>query len=804
MKGTRRTIFILCVLALAGTAAAGRPEGVSPHPAAPEREYYAIEIDGTLCGYLEGTTTPFQQDGRALRKEEAVVTLKLSILGAGVDMTIRSVAHVDPAKEQIVFAGLDMLQGTTRMGFTAVITPPTARWTPTAGGSPKELQVPEDVILGSLGPHPYLYRDFVQKNLDRAEYAVLDLLRGEVQKSVVTRKSREKIEMAGAAFDTVVLEEVNQGTGLKTTQWLDAKRDRVLRITFLNRVIYRTDAAVKDRIQRADLNGTMFAKVNVAINDPLSLTYLKVRAVLDTAGEWVTAESLNVPGQKFEGTVKDNRVEGVFEITRAPYDGRDAPPFPPDVRSDPALARYLAPEKLIESEDPALVAKARELTAGAKDAWEAARRLTRWVADEIGYDIPGGASAKGTFTVRAGECGAHSRLLTALCRGAGIPARMVVGCMYTRLNGGSFGQHAWTEIHMGRAGWVSVDSTAHEIDGVDAGHIRLGQDATFMPKKMEILDHRCAAAAGPAGPAGPEAVPDRYGPYLGPYSDETEAAERAVFRVLYRNGGLALDIPARMVCELKEPSPEGIWFLKLTDRVGVRFERDAAGNVSGLRIFEIATLPRKAEAAVDPSGAPETYRPYVGDYKVPMGEAVVRVTASGDGLSLDIPRRGKVALADPDDRGRWHDRRGNGDHYAFVKDDSGTVSALVAFRGETIPRGTCAAHLVEITLRDAGIDKALERYRELKAAPPADCRFSEQSFNLLGYRLLGQGKTAAALAIFRLNAEAYPASANVYDSLGEAYLKAGDPAKARENYEKSLQLDPKNTNARKALDSLGQ
>ncbi len=41
----------------------------------------------------------------------------------------------------------------------------------------------------------------------------------------------------------------------------------------------------------------------------------------------------------------------------------------------------------------------------------------------------------------------------------------------------------------------------------------------------------------------------------------------------------------------------------------------------------------------------------------------------------------------------------------------------------------------------------------------------------------------------------FPASANARDSLGEAYMNAGDRARAIENYEKSLNLNPKNTNA---------
>ena len=48
----------------------------------------------------------------------------------------------------------------------------------------------------------------------------------------------------------------------------------------------------------------------------------------------------------------------------------------------------------------------------------------------------------------------------------------------------------------------------------------------------------------------------------------------------------------------------------------------------------------------------------------------------------------------------------------------------------------------------------------------------------------------------------YPKSANVYDSLGEAYMKAGRKELAIQNYEMSLELDPKNQNAIDTLKKL--
>jgi cytochrome c-type biogenesis protein CcmH/NrfG len=53
--------------------------------------------------------------------------------------------------------------------------------------------------------------------------------------------------------------------------------------------------------------------------------------------------------------------------------------------------------------------------------------------------------------------------------------------------------------------------------------------------------------------------------------------------------------------------------------------------------------------------------------------------------------------------------------------------------------------------------------------------------------------------VFALNAETFPQSGNVWDSLGEAYMKAGDLKKARQSYEKSLVLDPMSKNAKAAL-----
>lgn len=100
-----------------------------------------------------------------------------------------------------------------------------------------------------------------------------------------------------------------------------------------------------------------------------------------------------------------------------------------------------------------------------------------------------------------------------------------------------------------------------------------------------------------------------------------------------------------------------------------------------------------------------------------------------------------------------------------------------------------------------GTSAALRRYAEVKASGE-DAGVGESTLNMLGYTLLQDGQTQDAIAVFQRNVHEYPQSGNVYDSLGEAYLKAGQKDMAITNYQKSLQLDPKNQNAVEVLRKL--
>ena len=71
--------------------------------------------------------------------------------------------------------------------------------------------------------------------------------------------------------------------------------------------------------------------------------------------------------------------------------------------------------------------------------------------------------------------------------------------------------------------------------------------------------------------------------------------------------------------------------------------------------------------------------------------------------------------------------------------------------------------------------------------------------NAYTYELLRLNKIKEAIAIFELTVQSFPESFMLYNSLGEAYAKNGDKKLAIKSYEKSLQLNPNNNNAKKRI-----
>jgi CubicO group peptidase (beta-lactamase class C family) len=81
--------------------------------------------------------------------------------------------------------------------------------------------------------------------------------------------------------------------------------------------------------------------------------------------------------------------------------------------------------------------------------------------------------------------------------------------------------------------------------------------------------------------------------------------------------------------------------------------------------------------------------------------------------------------------------------------------------------------------------------------------YNDIHLNMFGYELMQSGELDMAIAVFTLNTKLFPDVANVFDSLGEAYMNKGDKENAISSYKKVLAIQPGNQNAKKQLEKLG-
>lgn len=107
-------------------------------------------------------------------------------------------------------------------------------------------------------------------------------------------------------------------------------------------------------------------------------------------------------------------------------------------------------------------------------------------------------------------------------------------------------------------------------------------------------------------------------------------------------------------------------------------------------------------------------------------------------------------------------------------------------------------------VQEQGIDAAIRIYRDARARYPQETIIRETTIRRIGNEAGYYGNAAQAVDIFRLYVEAYPQSAQAYDSLAGAYADLGNKELAIKNYEQSLALNPQNANAGEQLKKLRQ
>jgi len=161
--------------------------------------------------------------------------------------------------------------------------------------------------------------------------------------------------------------------------------------------------------------------------------------------------------------------------------------------NDAEILEALKPNQFVQSDDENIQRLAREAVGETDNAAEAAKRIESFVANYIDDTTlsVGYASAAEVADSREGDCTEFAVLTAALCRAAGIPARIVVGVAYVdefMEFENVFGGHAWTEVYL-NGKWYGLDSAfkASGRGGYDAGHIALAAGSGNLEGYFSLL-----------------------------------------------------------------------------------------------------------------------------------------------------------------------------------------------------------------------------------------------------------------------------------------------------------------------------
>ncbi len=440
------TLLLLC-------AAAPRPD-LEPLLG---KHYYGVYLLGQKVGYgsSELSRTRFREKAawRALFR----MNFRLAAMGKTQEMTAREERIYLPGEGLAAFTsenesllGKTVIRGERKEGGYLVDT----------SGGKKFVPAPPEMI------DDYLADVLLVKERAPAGRAVTTVqFYPELLKPVAITHTVKKIEelyLNGVSTRVYRIESDLSELGIKTESVIDEKFI-TLKTSLGNYLTIREEeeAAAKNLNLAVDL--LQLAAVDPSNPIPFPPQTRMMRIKLTGANDF---SSLNYPPRQSAQPISPDSY--YIRIVSQPLPPPDPPTLP---ITDPALQPYLRSTLFMQSDHPSIKRRSREIVGADKDSFSAAGKLVSWVNTSLGKTfLIGLPDALSVLEKKEGDCKAHSVLLVALARAAGLPARPVSGLVET--GDGRFYYHQWAEIYAGR--WLPVDPVFNQVPA-DATHIKLNE-----------------------------------------------------------------------------------------------------------------------------------------------------------------------------------------------------------------------------------------------------------------------------------------------------------------------------------------
>jgi hypothetical protein len=463
-------------------------------------QWKSVYFKGDKIGFMVTQSVP--KDGGLELQEDGQLTMNL--LGTQAAARLRTRALVD-ARFNLKSFRFSLDPGTGPMEVAGTVSGNTLSLSLTSASGTrtltKELAAPPALSLN-------LARQLAASTLVVGKtyaFEVFDPATLRNQKMDVTVEARDVVSAAGRPIPVFRL--ASRFSGIESTSWVTQLGETVREESPTGLLVMketRERALAPGVPGRGDLLETaaVVPQPSRRIDDPRTIDSLRLRV----SGFDLASAALRGAGQEVhEDEVVIRRAAGPDGALRATAAG--------ETEAAPTAAER-APEPLIESDAPEIVAAAAKAVGNASTDGDKTQRLVRFVASLLQKrPTVGIPSALEVLRTRVGDCNEHTALFVALARASGLAARVAIGIVYVH---GAFYYHAWPEVFVrhegeadggaaGRGRFVPVDPTLDQYPA-DATHLRLvrgglEQQAALLPAlgklRIGILDVQLQPGAQP-------------------------------------------------------------------------------------------------------------------------------------------------------------------------------------------------------------------------------------------------------------------------------------------------------------------
>ena len=448
-------------------------DGSSARAAVPEGGVWAvIYIGGSKAGYRRTAITKLPQDGRSFVRVEGLTHMVVPREGKPTTSDATFTALETPEGELLEFE-VESTRGTQPTRTTGRVVGDKLQLEIATFSKTESMSLPWSSEYGGFLA---VEQSLLAKPMKPGESRVVRALVPEfntVATNLLTARDHEATKLLTATPDLLRIDtettfpDTPNPIALRGSIWTDVKgeilKDRLDAMSIESYRTTRDDALKGIAPGHFDLVLDVKVELDRPLKSPHQTKRVRYRVKLeddDPAAVFVSGAS-----QRVESIDPHTAEVTVFALHP------DYPPGNPDAADDPPTDDDRRPNNLIQSDYPAIVAKARQIAADVEDPWQAAVALERSVGHVIttrGDYSQAFATAAEVIGSGRGDCTEHAVLLAALARAKGIPARVAIGLVYVQR---AFYYHMWTEVYVADR-WIPLDATRAR-GGIDAAYLKM-------------------------------------------------------------------------------------------------------------------------------------------------------------------------------------------------------------------------------------------------------------------------------------------------------------------------------------------